>query len=233
MESTMVTTASAVVPCGHSIRQRVESQRYLLVVFVDVVLLGGEGEGLLRLAAGKVHAGGHARVIAGSCAGPVGCRQGNADVPLRVGAQNHLDRCGASLTDAVGGLFETHGDLCHIAYGDNLVRAFAAAIGVDNAHHRLIRGPFAYSGGQPTKGEFDRLVVVFLLVVGGREVKCLLRFAAVEDYAGGDAVVGRGSAVLVGRGYGDGYRPLGIGAEGDRYGDAFTLDDTVVSLIRS
>ena len=50
---------------------------------------------------------------------------------------------------------------------------------------------------------------------------------AFEDNAVGNAVVGRGSAVLVGRGYGDGYRPLGIGAEGDCYSRFFTLHDTV------
>ena len=167
------------VPIAQADREFSESQGEGLIVFVILILDGGKYEGLLRIAGDEVQAGGYARVVARGQPGPIRGGQRDADSPLRVGAQNHFDGCGASLPDAVGGLPEADGYIGAFTYGDTLVIAFATAIGVDNAHHRLIRCPFAYSAWQPTEGKFDRLVVVVLVVVRCLKVKCLLGVASV------------------------------------------------------
>ena len=155
--------------------------------FVTLVLDGGKYEGLLRFAGDEVHGGGYARVVfRRSDAGPLVADQRDADSPLRVGAQDHLDGRGASLPDAVGGLFEADGYLGALAYGDT-----PCSRPSDVRRRRCrsmlttvsIRRPFAYGGGQSAEGEFDRFVVVVVVVVGGLEVKCLLSIAAVEHDA--------------------------------------------------
>ena len=160
-----------------------------------------------------------------------GERNGNSAFGILI--ERHLHRHRFALWHSVGGLFEVDGDRGHIIYRDNLVRALAAAIVVDNIHHRLIRGPFAYSGGQPAEGEFDRLVVVVLIVIGGFEVNRLLGVAAIEDDAVRNAVVVRGSAVLVSCCYGHLHSSFRIGIQDHFDCDGVALDDTVGILLEA
>ena len=133
-----------------------EAQQHALSVVVDVVSLGGEGEGPGGIAAVEGDALRHARVVGRRRPSLVGGHDGDDYRPLRVGAQLHGDGAGGALRHGVGRSPEAHRHRSYIVIGD----------GDDTRGRR----PGGYACGQArAEAQPDALAVVVQLVLCGLE----------------------------------------------------------------